>query len=109
MKSNYRFCARSEVIPRINLITSRCSGNEPALGQEREAEIEPRYVWTGPQWQRKRKGEMIARAKGKNADGGEARKANFGVFGRKKLARNETMLTNSWLQEFFGLKHKCLA
>ena len=49
MKSNYRFCARSEVIPRVNLITSRCSGNEPALGQEREAEIEPRYVWTGPQ------------------------------------------------------------
>ena len=52
---------------------------------------------------------MISRAKGKNADGGEARKANFGVFERKKLARNKTMLTNSWHQEFFGLKHKCLA
>ena len=69
MKSKYRFCPRPDVIQRVSSITSRCSANEPALGLERAAEIEHGYVWTGPKWQRKRKGAIIARAKGKNADG----------------------------------------
>ena len=49
MKSKYRFCPRSDVISRVSSITSRCSANEPALGRERAAEMEPRYVWTAPQ------------------------------------------------------------
>ena len=46
VKSKYPFCPRSDVIPRVSSITSRCSANEPALGLERVAEMERRYVWT---------------------------------------------------------------
>ena len=88
MKSKYRFCPRPDVIQRVSLITSRCSANEPALGLERAAEIEHGYVWTGPKWQRKRKGAIIARAKGKNVDGEGEDKLTLAFLDDKKLARN---------------------